>query len=55
MSICQVFSSLVDNCFETVLPFSFCSGREEELLAEAETEVASSCGLTKYKILSNVN
>lgn len=54
MSICQVFSSLVDNCFETGLPFFFCSGREEELIAEVETEVTSSYGLTKYKVLSNM-
>ena len=54
MSICQVFSSLVDNCFEAVLAFSLSSGREEELLAEAETEVTSSYGLTKYKVLSNM-
>lgn len=54
MSICQVFSSLVDNRFETVLPFSFCSGGEEQLLEEVETEVTSSYGLAKYEVLSNM-
>lgn len=49
-----MFSSFVDNCFEAVLPFSFCSGREEELLAEVESEVTSNYGLTKYEVLSNV-
>lgn len=49
-----MFSSLVDDCFETVLPFFFSSGREEKLLAEVETEVTSSYGLTKYKVPCNV-
>lgn len=54
MSIFQMFSSFVDNCFETVIPFCFCGGREEELLAKVETEVTSSYGPAKYKVLSNV-
>lgn len=49
-----MFFSLVDNCFDTVLPFSFSSGREEELLAKVETEVTNSYGLTKYRVLSNM-
>lgn len=49
-----MFSSPVGNCFEIVLLFSFGSGREEKLLAEVETEVTSSYGLTKYEVLCNV-